>query len=276
MPKTLYVTDLDGTLLRNDTTVSSHTAETINAFMAAGGLFTYATARSFSSAGKIMAPLNLTLPAITFNGTFIIDAQTGVWQQACIMDRKAALGAVEAILRTGLTPLVYASLGGRERVSWLPAKAGGGALDYVASRKDDKRLRAVEDVQALTEGEVYYITLIDTLQTVEAVHPVISRDASLHAHLLEDTYTPGQYWLEISRHDSGKGNALLRLKEMLGVDHVVCFGDNLNDMPLFAAADEGYAVANARDALKAVATGVIGENEQDGVAAYLAGVMRGR
>ena len=46
------------------------------------------------------------------------------------------------------------------------------------------------------------------------------------------------------------------------------FGDGENDVDLFEAADEAYAVANAADVLKAVATGVIGAND-DGVARWL-------
>ena len=51
---------------------------------------------------------------------------------------------------------------------------------------------------------------------------------------------------------------------------MVAFGDAINDLPLFAAADECYAVENAVEALKAAATGVIPSNAQDGVARWLA------
>lgn len=50
---------------------------------------------------------------------------------------------------------------------------------------------------------------------------------------------------------------------------MVVFGDGENDVDLFEAADEAYAVANAADVLKAVATGVIGANDEDGVARWL-------
>ena len=49
----------------------------------------------------------------------------------------------------------------------------------------------------------------------------------------------------------------------------MCFGDNLNDLPMFAVADEAYAVENAKDEVKAAATGVIGSNVQMGVVRYL-------
>ena len=63
----------------------------------------------------------------------------------------------------------------------------------------------------------------------------------------------------------------MRLKEMLGCDEVVCFGDGVNDIPMFLTADRAYAVANAEKALKEIASGIIESNEQDGVAKWLIG-----
>jgi hypothetical protein len=44
---------------------------------------------------------------------------------------------------------------------------------------------------------------------------------------------------------------------------------NLNDLPLFRASDERYAVANAKSEVKEQATAVIGSNCEDGVAKWL-------
>ncbi len=83
-----------------------------------------------------------------------------------------------------------------------------------------------------------------------------------------DIYT-GEQWLEIMPGGATKANAALRLKEMLGCEKLVAFGDRQNDMDLFAAADECYAVANAVPELKARATAVIGSNNEDAVAKFL-------
>ena len=53
------------------------------------------------------------------------------------------------------------------------------------------------------------------------------------------------------------------------VDKIIAFGDNLNDIPLFEIADECYAVSNAEDELKAIATGIIASNEEDAVAEFM-------
>ena len=74
---TLYATDLDGTLLRPDKSISDETAEILNSLVSDGVLFTYATARSFSSASPLLAKLHLNCPAVTFNGVFVIDPRDG-------------------------------------------------------------------------------------------------------------------------------------------------------------------------------------------------------
>ena len=66
-----------------------------------------------------------------------------------------------------------------------------------------------------------------------------------------------------------KANAVLQVKELLGCDRVIAFGDGLNDMDMFKIADASFAVANAADELKSIATAVIQSNDDDGVAKFL-------
>lgn len=68
---------------------------------------------------------------------------------------------------------------------------------------------------------------------------------------------------------ASKANAILKLKEMWGCSRVISFGDAVNDIPMFEISDECYAVENAVDELKAVATAVIGSNEEDSVAKWM-------
>lgn len=71
--KTLYVTDLDGTLMRNDKTLSEFTVNTLNQLINQGMLITYATARSFQSAWEITEDIHFKIPVITRNGTVCAD-----------------------------------------------------------------------------------------------------------------------------------------------------------------------------------------------------------
>ena len=69
--KTLYVSDLDGTLLRHDETISRFTIQTINALVKIGLLFSYATARSIVTASRVTNGLSNQIPVILYNGASI-------------------------------------------------------------------------------------------------------------------------------------------------------------------------------------------------------------
>ena len=68
---------------------------------------------------------------------------------------------------------------------------------------------------------------------------------------------------------SSKSNAVLRLKKYLNAEKVVVFGDGKNDVDMFNIANESYAVENAVEDLKKIATGIIGNNNDDSVAKWL-------
>ena len=80
----------------------------------------------------------------------------------------------------------------------------------------------------------------------------------------KDTYRD-EFWLEICPQNCTKAKSILKLKEQLGFEKLVVFGDSLNDISMFKIADESYAVANAMDELKKIATHIIGSNEEDSV-----------
>ena len=71
--KTLYVTDLDGTLMRNDMTISDESVRILNQLIDKGVLITYATARSFHSSYDITKEIHFNIPVITRNGTTFAD-----------------------------------------------------------------------------------------------------------------------------------------------------------------------------------------------------------
>ena len=75
--KTLYISDLDGTLLRSDASLSAYTYRTLNALTDKGVLFTYATARSLRTARAVTEGLTTPIPLILNNGTFVLDTATG-------------------------------------------------------------------------------------------------------------------------------------------------------------------------------------------------------
>ena len=92
--KTLYVSDLDGTLLRSDETTSEYTNSVINNLTDRGMIFSYATARSLITAKKVTSGLRAEIPLIVYNGAFIVDNVTGEVLAANYFDESVGLSLI--------------------------------------------------------------------------------------------------------------------------------------------------------------------------------------
>ena len=268
MDKTLYVTDLDGTLLNRQDRVSPFSISTINNLVENGMLFTYATARSLVSASKVTEGLSTNIPVIAYNGAFIIQPSTGeILSSEGFTEEERAL--VRDVLNThGISPLVYSFVNGVEKVSWIPQNENDGIRRYLSLRQGDPRFRPVAGKDALYEGEMFYFTCIGEKEELQPVYEFFANDSRYRCTIQQELYRP-EYWCEIMPAKASKANAIRRLKEMWGCARVVSFGDAVNDLPMFEISDECYAVSNAVDELKAVASGIIESNEEDGVARWL-------
>ena len=129
-------------------------------------------------------------------------------------------------------------------------------------------------MEALFQGEVFYLSSFARRETLLPLEPKARALDFAHTSFTSDAYKPEWYWLEISRFDATKATGVDKLRKLTGIPRIVCFGDNLNDLPMFRVADECYAVANARPELKAAATGVIGSNVEMGVPRFLRSRVR--
>jgi len=266
--KTLYITDLDGTLLLPDETVSAYTKAAVNRFIKNGGLFTYATARSLVTASKVTAGLGFACPVICYNGTGIFDPVSGRRLRFHYLSAEEIAFARCVFAEHGVLPIVYAHIEGRERFSYVNKNIGRGLRFFLDSRIGDPRIRQLADEDGLYDGEIYYFSCIADGPELGSVHKLFRDDKRFACIYSKDIYS-GAMWLELLPAAATKGNAALELKEMLGCGRMVAFGDGVNDMGLFKVADEAYAAANAVPELKALATAVIGANTDDGVARWL-------
>ncbi len=268
MEKTLYVTDLDGTLLNKNDRINPKSIEIINSLVEKGMAFTYATARSLVSASVVTRGLSTNIPVIAYNGAFIFQPATGEILSREHFSREEMTYASDLIRTYEISPLVYAFIDGVEKVSWNPARENDGVQRYLSLRKGDRRLRPVENNAQLYEGEIFYFTCIGTKEELMPLYEAISKNKQYRCTIQQELYRP-EYFCEIMPAGATKANAIRKLKEMRGCDKVISFGDAINDLPMFEISDACYAVENAVEELKAAADGVIGSNENDGVAKWL-------
>lgn len=266
--KTLYVTDLDGTLLNSNDQISQYSIRTINGLVAKGMQFTYATARSLVSASVVAKGLSTTIPVIAYNGVLIIHPDTGEVISSLSFTEEETNDAIGILREHGGNPLVYAYVDGVERVSYLMGRENDGIRRYLDVRKGDRRFRPVQEEKSLYQGDMFYFTCIADREELLPLYEIFVKDERFRTTLQQELYRP-EYFLEIMPKKASKAEAIKRLKEIWHCDKVVSFGDAVNDIPMFEISDECYAVENAVPELKAYATGVIASNDEDGVAKWL-------
>jgi Cof subfamily protein (haloacid dehalogenase superfamily) len=268
----LYISDLDGTLLNSRQELSCETIQIINRCLAAGLKFTIATARSFDSAGPIIAPLSLQLPLILNNGVFIYDPVQKVDIVANLLETRIGCLILKKCEDRGVSPLLFTNDRQNQRQIFYRGIFHHGQEVYINDRlaKNDRRLTRIADLSGcLTpELQIIAIILIGEADSLAPIHRELKEYPEIGCHFTRDIYS-GAYWLEIAHRNATKYWAAKYIKSYLGADQLICFGDNLNDLPLFQAADFCYAMDNAHVDLKKNATGVIGTNDQNGVAEFI-------
>ena len=263
--KTLYVSDLDGTLLQSNETTSEYTNAVINSLTARGMIFSYATARSLITAKKVTKGIQAKIPLIIYNGAFVIDNVTGDILIANYFD-DSVYGVLDDLFHCEVYPIVYAYRDGKEKFSFVPDLCTKGMQMFIDSRKGDIRTNIVKSTDDLKSGNIFYITCIDQPEKLE---PLYEKYKDIfHCVYQTDIYTKEQ-WLEIMPLAASKSYAVGQLKELMNCERLVVFGDGKNDIDMFELADEGYAVGNAHEELKKIATEIILSNDEDGVAKWL-------
>ena len=154
--KTLYVSDLDGTLLRRDKTVSEFTVNTVNELTARGMLFSYATARSYVTASRLTSGITSHIPVIIYNGAFILENGTERKLLSEHMSAEDSRHVLDILLAHDIYPIVYAMIDGVEKYSYCPALESQAAKTFEDGRSGDVRANPVDDPADLYRGDIQY------------------------------------------------------------------------------------------------------------------------
>lgn len=263
--KTLYVSDLDGTLLRHDETLSQFTIQTINKLVEKGLLFSYATARSIVTASRVTNGLSNQIPVILYNGAFIRRPGTNELLASNFFGQEFT-SLLDDLICHQVYPIVYSLDSDIEKYRYWVEMSTQGMKVFNNSRTGDPRETPVHRAEDLYVDSTFYMTCIDTTEKLLPLYEKYKEQ--FHCVLHHEIYS-GNQWLEIMPKCTSKSNAVHQLKTILQCDRVVAFGDGKNDIDMFQMADECYAMENAVDELKEIATGIIGSNNDDGVAKWL-------
>lgn len=274
MKPTVYISDLDGTLLEPGGTLPL-ASRTALAQMLQGGLaFTVASARSVASIQTLLAGVPLTLPIIEFNGAFISNLATGRHEIVNALGPEVVEDVYRLAREYQCAPLVSTFSGAEDCVYY--AQVGSAGMQWYrddCAARNDSRWRLVDDFAQAFGEQVVCLTMIDKqdkLAELEAA--IIARWAGgVEMHLFENMYSPGWHWLTVHDRRATKDQAIAILRERYGLQNhrLTVFGDQINDLKMFAAADCAVAVANADPRVRARAHQTIGPNTDGSVARFI-------
>ncbi|HEU4421503.1 MAG TPA: HAD family hydrolase [Pilimelia sp.] len=262
----LVATDLDGTLLRRDGTVSPRTAALLKRINAGGVHVALVTGRPVRWVTSVYEQLHAPLPSVCANGAIVYDPVTDTILRADPLAPEL-VGEVCRRLRAELPEVTFAV-----------EVSNGREMRYEKTYPifPDADPAVVKMVQALDDlCTAPAIKLIARMNGVDSAG-FAARVSACVAGLVEATHSSDSGFVEISAAGVTKAAGLAWLCERLGVSAggVVAFGDMPNDVPMLSWAGRAVAVANAHPAVREVANDVTVSNEEDGVAAYLEGLFR--
>lgn len=264
-PYRLIATDIDGTLQRQDGTISADTAELLTRLTARGTPVVLVTGRPIRWLGQLYDQLPEPLPAICANGAVVYDPIEDVVLRADPLAPEL-LGEVARRLRAEVP-------GVRLAVEVTDGRQMRHEIDYPL-RWDHQRadILAVESVDDLLDVPAVKLLARVAGQDADAFLRVV---AATVAGLAEATHSSYSGLVEISAAGVTKAAGLAWYCERLDIDaaDVLAFGDMPNDVPMLVWAGRGVAVANAHPTVLEIADDVTGSNDEDGVAAYLAPLL---
>ncbi|MCR2804656.1 Cof-type HAD-IIB family hydrolase [Paenibacillus soyae] len=275
---TSYIlTDLDGTLLRSDATLSPASKQVMTQAIEAGAIIGYATARSYISSNRAVGAIPWKHPLVLYNGAMLIDPLTqqvidGAWLEREITNEIVAIGQTY-----GLTPLLFALDSDDQEKVFHERLSRTGDLAFYASRPNDPRFTELEQLTCPETCRTLIITYIGYLEELESLEAHIRGQYGNRVciHIMKDNYIHNHYFLEFSHPDANKKEGARKWASYVGCkpEQLTVFGDNLNDIGLFEAAGARVAVANAHPALAAMATHHTQSNNDDGVAQFIVELM---
>lgn len=262
----LICTDLDGTLLKNDKSISEENREAVEYFKREGGYFTFITGRMPFTSRILYDMIKPNAPIGCINGGGIYDFERGEYLWSITLPRENK-------------ELVKAVMDGVPSAGVILD-----AHDKVYCCRDNE---IVARHRRVTKTEHVFVDL-ETLEAPitkvvfgEEREENIWRIAEiLHSHPRSaefDFIRSERALYEILPKGSSKGNLLPRLAAILGVKmaRTIAIGDYNNDVSMIRTAGVGIAVANATEEAKAAADRITVSNEESAIAKIIGEIERG-
>ncbi len=267
----LLALDIDGTLLNSERVVTPRTRAAVLAARAAGMVVVIATGRGPHSARTVVAGLGLGAPLV-----LVATQGATVWDNGqLVLHQPLAAAAARRVIEHSLAADVAALV--------VPALYSGETMYVAGSTAATDRLRAYAERNAgnvrpydpaALHDDPLAIYMMDDWRRLTAVNERLTDDPAAQGRwrvIFSRTALATTAAIEVLHPRVSKGLALDVLCRRFGIEreHVLAFGDNVNDLEMLEFAGLGVAMANGSPEARAVADRITASNDEDGIAVVL-------
>ncbi len=260
----LVISDVDGTLLTHDKTLTDGAKAAVRRLHDAGIGFTITSSRPAIGMRFLIEPLAIRLPVGAFNGSSLIDPQMNPIEQHLI-PASAAERSLEILDRLGADIWLFTS------DEWLTRNPDG---EYV-----DREKRAIRADPTIVADFNPYLASACKIVGSSSDAPLLERGESVMREALGARATAVRsqtYYLDVTPPGRDKGTFVQSMarREGISTQAIASIGDMHNDLAMFANSGLSIAMGNATDEVKQRATHVTRSNEEEGFANAVEMILR--
>jgi Cof subfamily protein (haloacid dehalogenase superfamily) len=258
--------DLDGTVLAPGAVLSERTIAAVNKCVQRGLKVIIVTGRAIEAAEPFRTSFGAEGPMIYYNGAIVMEMPEGRILRTTLLDKRKVELCVDLSREMGIYCQVYLFNG--KRIPLLTERDGPEREMYYKHAGIHAELVDLKDAlgQKDFSGCVKAMFLAEP-ELLAELRPPLEKRLGKSVYIAQTLRT----FLEVMDAKVSKGHGLSFAMERLSLkrEEIIAFGDEENDIPMFAEAGFSVAPSNAKDAVKAKADLVVGSNAEDGVAAFL-------
>lgn len=273
--RTLYITDLDGTLLNADSKVSEESVRLINEAVKAGAMFAAATARTPATVDPLLegirpsrTPEGRNVPDVVMTGSAYWNRLLHRYDYIKMMSAKDSDTIVRIFDHYGVNPFLY-SLGDNEILEVYHSTSLNPREDAFYQERRHLKLKRFHLGKTPPHPNAVLFFAISTPDKAQEICDKINAATNCSAAWYLDIFNSDVAMIDIYGPSCSKAVAIRDIATTLRANRIVVFGDNLNDLPMMRVADLAVAVENALPQTKAEAHKVIGPNTADSVARFI-------
>lgn len=252
----LFVSDVDGTLVTKEKVLTEATKDAVRRLRDAGVGFTIVSSRPTLGMRFLIEPLKITLPVGAFNGSAIVDPQLTPIEQHLIPSGTAQT-ALDILDQFGVDAWLFTN------DLWLTRNGNG---EYVPNE-----MRAIRADPTVVTDFAPYLPAACKIVGASSDAPLLQRCEAAMQQALGASATAVRsqtYYLDVTPPGCDKGTFVQAMARRQGIstDAVATIGDMENDLPMFRTSRISFAMGNASDGVKKMATHVTASNEAEGFA----------